>query len=240
MNEPLYYDPRNPHSYRANSSVMNYSDPYHNAAYLPRTQAYDADPGHQPGFGYIPTTRVHPDEHPFHFRGRFFHPEFNDTRFPHVSNLGPENVYRGYRSVIPYQVPIPGYHHNSPDSEDTNGEWYHGTSHPVYAAWYVVFSLCSITKIKLTHTHPKYTGMNLVSHLVIRYTRTFLHFPNLTTGNTKLRGLHGSMSLKVGQGMILINMPSLRFRQGPYLLLVVVKRELHRKMHSIIVHFFLY
>jgi hypothetical protein len=137
MNQPLYYDPRNPHSWRANASVMNYTDPYHNAAYLPRTQAYDADPGHQPGFGYIPTTRVHPDEHPFHFRGRFFHPEHNGTKYPHVSNMGPEHVYRGYRSVIPYDVPIPGYHHNSPDPQDNpNGEWYQGTSHPVYAAWY--------------------------------------------------------------------------------------------------------
>ena len=100
------------HSYRANSSVMNYSDPYHNAAYLPRTQA---------GTSWSSGFRIHSDHASSSGRASVcFGDSFilnSTTRDSHMSNLGSENVYRV--GVIPYQVPIPGYHHNGQDSEDT-------------------------------------------------------------------------------------------------------------------------
>lgn len=120
--EPFYYDPRDPHSH--NATAVNVSDPYRNAAYLPRTQGYDA--GFTPGFGYVPVNKVDADDHPFHFRGRNAPPRDNPN-------------------LIPFEVPIPGYHNVGaaarPDRAGERGrlrpyEWYHGETHPVYAEWY--------------------------------------------------------------------------------------------------------
>eukprot|EP00940_MAST-03C_sp_MAST-3C-sp2_P002999 g2999.t1 len=145
--EPLYYQPTDPFSLYPNASLMNYSDPYHNAAYLPRTQGYDAS--ENPGFGYIPANYVHPDDHPFNFRGRFFHPAYTDlhNNGSYVSSSGPAHIPHGFKGVIPFQVPIPGYHANLVDSsEDYKGptgvygfksNTYHAASHPIYAPWYM-------------------------------------------------------------------------------------------------------
>lgn len=119
--EPMYYDPRDPFSIHPNTTLMNFSDPYRNAAYLPRTQGRDPSAAN-PGFGYIPANQVHPDEHPFHFGGRFFRPDHNTSTFPNMPSGGKGHWSHGFKSLIPFQVPIPGYHN--------------GNNHPLYATWY--------------------------------------------------------------------------------------------------------
>lgn len=142
--EPLYWQPTDPHSIYPNASLMNFSDPYHNAAYLPRAHGYDASTQH-PSFGYIPSNYVHPDDHPFQFRERFFHPEYTDVvnNGSYVSSPGPARIPHGFRSLIPFQVPIPGYHNNLPDRIEASGYAgatpyvYHGAKHPLYTPWYM-------------------------------------------------------------------------------------------------------